>query len=308
MFKKYRSKALSFPRRCLPYLTVILSFLCFNPYDAQAYWTLDADAGVRSSDNVTNGSSAAGKKSDTTGLANLSAGTFYVVGADTSISLGADLKSGTNFNYGGLNKLSTGIFYRVGQRFGLGPEAVRLSVYATGSHDSYVDTSRNSLSYRAGLGLSRWFGEIVKLGVAYEYDKREQLYGKETFCVGAYYCYAGDVWSTAGNSGLLTADFIVTEKDLLTLSYRHRNGDVTSEDVYSPGPTAVAGAYAPDRTFGGLYAYRLSAATDSVSLGVSHEVLRKMSLNFDYTFYNTTAGGGTSYQGNVFNLLLAYSM
>jgi hypothetical protein len=275
--------------------------------DARAYWTLDADVGGRYSDNVTNSSSSAGKKGDSATLAELSAGAFYVVGEYTGIGISANLKGGTNATYGGLNLFSTGLSYRVSQKFGLGPEAIRAVLSLSGSRDSYVDSGRDSNSYRAGLSASRWFGETIRLGIGYEYDKREQLNSKGSFCIGSY-CYNDDIYGVAGNTGILSADVIVTEMDMLAFSYRHRSGDVTSVDAYTPSVLSASSAYAPDKTFGGLYAYRLSAVTDSISVGVSRELLRKMSLNLDYTYYTTGTGGGINYQGNIFNLIVAYSM
>ncbi|MBI3581218.1 MAG: hypothetical protein HY098_03950, partial [Nitrospinae bacterium] len=271
------------------------------------YWTLDADVGERYSDNVTYASSSAGKKGDSATLESVSVGARYVVGEYTGVGIAANFKNGSNAKYGGLNVISSGLSLSVSQKLGLGPEAVRLAVYGSGSHEAYVDTSRDSTSYKTGVSVSRWFGETVKAGIGYEYDKREQLYDKESFCIYGT-CFNGDVYNAAGNSGILNLDFIVTEKDMLGLSYRHRQGDVTSTDVVTPGAVGASKAYAPDRTFGGLYAYRLGAQTNSLSVAWSRELLRKTSLNLNYTYYNAGADGGLNYNGNIFNLVLSYSM
>ncbi len=303
-----RPTEFSFQRmRFTPIFFALLAILGYNAADASAYWTLDANVGERYSDNVTYASSSDGKKGDSTTLEAVSVGARYAVGESTGVGITANFKNGSNAKYGGLNVISSGLSLSVSQKLGLGPEAVRLAVYGSGSHDAYIDTSRDSTSYRAGVSASRWFGERIKLGIGYEYDKREQLYDKESFCIPGY-CYNGDVYDVAGNSGILNVDFVVTEKDTLGLSYRHRQGDVTSSDVYTAGAVGVSKAYAPDRTFGGLYAYRLGAVTDSITVGVNRELLRKMSLDLDYTYYTAGADGGLTYKGNIFNLVVAYSM
>lgn len=285
----------------------LLAIFGYTAADASANWTLDASIGERYSDNVTYASSSDGKKGDSTTLEALSVGARYGVGETTGVGIAANFKNGSNAKYGGLNVISSGLSLSVSQKLGLGPEAVRLAVYGSGSHDAYIDTSRDSTTYRAGFSASRWLGERIKLGIGYEYDKREQLYDKESFCIGVN-CYNGDVYDVAGNSGILNLDFVVTEKDTIGLSYRHRQGDVTSSDVYTPGAVGVSKAYAPDRTFGGLFAYRLGAQTDLISVGWSRELLRKMSLDLNYTYYTAGADGGLTYKGNIFNFNVAYSM
>jgi hypothetical protein len=285
----------------------IASISALNPKSAAAYLTLDADAGERYSDNITNASSSSGKKSDSTTFVDLSAGTFNVIGEYTGLKLALNFREGFNATYGGLNVGSSGLSLGVSQKFGLGPEAVRASLYLSGSRDSFVDRSRDVNSYKAGFNASKWFGETLKFGIGYEYDKRDQLNTTGSFCIGLS-CYNDNVFAVAGNTGILNADLIVTEDDMLSFSYRHRQGDVTSVDAYTPAALGASSAYAADKTFGGLYAYRLAAVTDSISVGVSHELLRKLSLNLDYTYYTTGAGDGIRYEGNLFNFLLAYSM
>lgn len=309
MFKIYSIKNI-FSSATLPACLIVAGFLFFNVRHAEAYVTLDVDAGARYSDNITNASSDAGKKTDVTSWADLSLGTFNVVEEYTGAGLGLDFKGTTSANFGGLNMVSTGLSARVTHKFGLGPEAVRLSVYGTGGREFFNDTTRNSDSFRAGLIASRWFGETFKLSIGYEYDRRLQLNNRGTICYGAYgaTCYSTTVYDVAGNAGILGADVIVTEKDMLEFSYRHRSGDVVSSDFPSSQISGSSAAWAADGSFAGLTAYRLSAVTDSISAGVSHELFRKGSVNLDYTFYSTQAGGGINYRGNLLSLNLAYSM
>jgi hypothetical protein len=257
-------------------------------------------------DNVTNASTSAGKKGDfvTSGL--LSVGTFNMAGEYTGVSLTANFKSDLYSTYTGLNLFSSGLSLKISQKFGLGPEAIRVSVYGAGSYDQYDDADRKSNFYKAGINASRWISETIKIGAGYEYDRRVQAVNEGQACFG-YSCWETNVYDLQGSSGIVNAEIILTESDTATFSYRRRNGEVVSSDIL---PTGVhpSSTYYNDATFKGQVAYRLSASTDVFSAGISHDIFRKTSLNLVYSFHQTLTDAGIAYQGNVLNLVIAYAM
>ncbi|TBR21088.1 MAG: hypothetical protein EPO63_09030 [Candidatus Nitrosotenuis sp.] len=281
--------------------------------NADAYLLLDADAGVRATDNVTNAASPDGKKSDFISSAALSIGAYSQVAEYTGVAATLDIKSAASANYAGINLVSTGFTVSANHKLGLGREALRLNLYGSVSQDRYHDGDRDSYSYKTGMGASRWFGDFLKMGIGYEYDKRTPLNESATSCTYGYYgsscttTYAAEVYGLSGNSLLVNADLLVTEDDTLTLAYRYRSGDVVSSDAPSASILSNSSAHSADKTFAGLYAYRLSGITHSGSVAVSHELLRKLSLNLSYSYYSTTGNGGISYQGNLFNVVFAFS-
>lgn len=300
------------------FLTILILFIGITSGNAAAVetsWIFDASAGISHTDNATNASSPAGKKSDDVSLLLLSGGRYFQIADYTGVAVAVDLKKEFSANYSGLNLIAAGVSFRITHKMGLGPSAIRLNAYTSTSDDEYNDTNRSSVLYKAGISGSRWIDDRVKVGLGYEFDKRVPKNNYVTTCTGAYGAYAGycqphnytDVYDIQGHSGIATAEITLTEKDALILSYRYRSGDVISVDAPTLGVLGASSAVSLDEVFPALIAYRISAVTQTASIGVSREIIRKMSLNVNYSFSTTSGNGGVGYQSNIFNLIAAYS-
>ena len=296
-------------------LAVLILFIGVSAGSAagvETSWILDAAAGISHTDNVNNASSPAGKKSDDVSRLFLSGGSYFQVADYTGISIALDLNKDFSANYSGLNLISAGVSFRLTHKMGLGPSAVRLNAFTSVSEEEFEDKNRNSVSYKAGISGSRWIDDRVKVEVGYEYDKRIPKNDYVNDCAGAYgvYCWPSNysnVYDIQGHSGIATAEMALTEKDTLLLSYRYRSGDTVSVDLPSAAVLAASSAVSLDKAFPALTAYRISAVTQTGSVGISHELIRKMSLNINYSFNTAAGNGGVSYQSNIFNLIAAYS-
>ena len=293
------------------------------PGPAHAAFIMDASAGARNTDNVNN--AATTKKGDTLSTLHLSFGGYTQLADYTGASLTVDLHKETS-GYSGLNLVSSGLSLALTHKVGLGPAAPRLNLYGSASNENYSDDYRDSTSYKIGIFASEWVHERVKVGLGYEFDKRitASSYGI-TFGSGgsggsgdsgngyapkhasSYGTDYANIYDLQGNSGILDVELIITEKDLLFLSYRYRSGDVVSVDSRSLKALNVSSAWSADNTFTGLVAYRLKAVSHIATVEVSHELARKWSLNLGYAFNMTAGDGGNDYQTNRYNLAIAYS-
>lgn len=294
-------------------IIIVVFFLVCNVQHANASRLLDASGEATYSDNATNAATIAGKKSDTVYSTSLAGGRHFQVADYTGLSLMLDAKKEISAGYAGLSLLSYGISFKVSHKAGLGPSALRLNMYGSVSNDDYGDKYRDSLSYRAGVFGSRWVNEEVKLGIGYEYDKRNPLNKYTvTSCTGAYYATCNQysspsVYELQGHTGILNAEVMLTDKDILFISYRYRSGDVVSVDAASNKALSASSASSDDEVFTGLTAYRLPAITHTGSIGISHELARKISLNFNYSFVATMGSGGNDYLKNLFSIVAAFS-
>ncbi len=281
----------------------------------EASWIVNATAGISHTDNVNNASSSAGKRSDEVSLLSLSGGGYFQVADYTGIAFTVDLEKEVSANYTGLSLIAGGVTFRLNHKMGLGPSAVRLNAYTSASDEEYGDSHRNSLSYKAGISGSRWIGERVKAALGYEFDKRTPKNNYVENCASSYGGYGGycqpsnytDVYDIQGHTGIAAAEITLTEKDTLLLSYRYRHGDVISVDVPTLGALSASSAVSGDGVFPTLKAYRISAAAQTGSIGISREIIRKMSLNLNYSFNAAAGNGGLDYRSNVLKLMVAYS-
>lgn len=295
-------------------LAVIILFIGIFPGNApgaETSWIFDANTGISHFDNVNNASSTNGKKSDDVTFLSLSGGSYFQIAGYTGLTVAVDLKNEVSANYSGLSLLAAGISLRISHKMGLGPSAVRLNAYTSASNEEYGDKDRNSILYKTGISGSRWIDDRVKVGLGYEFDKRAPKNNYE-LCTGGYggncqlATYAS-VYDIQGHSGIAFAEVTLTEKDTAFLSYRYRSGDVVSVDLPAQKVLGASSAVSPDGVFPGLTAYRISAVTQTGFIGISRELIRKMSLNLNYSFNVASGKGGVDYQSNVINLIAAYS-
>lgn len=295
-------------------LTILFLILAISPRNAagaEASWILDATAGMGHSDNVNNASSPAGKKSDDNTFLSLIGGGYFQIADYTGVAVAVDLKKEVSANYSGLSFIAAGVSFRLSHKVGLGPSAPRLSAYASVSDEEYGDKDRTSISYKAGISGSRWIDERVKVGLGYEFDKRAPK-NNNADCLAGYggYCQTSNntnVYGIQGHSGIAIAEIALTEKDTLLFSYRYRSGDVVSVDLPTQRALGASAAVSPDEVFPALTAYRISAVTQTGSIGISRELFRKMSLNVNYSFNAAAGKGGVDYQSGIVTLIAAYS-
>lgn len=296
-------------------LVVLILFMGTSPgkaVGAETSWIFDANAGISHFDNVNNASSPSGKKSDDVSFLLLSGGSYFQIAEYTGLAVTVDLKKEVSANYSGLSLVAAGISLRISHKMGLGPSAARLNAYTSVANEEFGDKYRSLVSYKAGIFGSRWIDDRVKVGFGYEFDTRAPKNNYADSCVGAYggYCPPSNytnVYGIQGHSGIATAAVTLTEKDALLFSYRYRSGDVVSVDAPTSRTLGASSAVSPDGVFSGLAGYRISAVTQTCSIGVSRELFRKMSLNLNYSFNAAAGNGGVDYQANIINLIAAYS-
>ncbi|TDJ63704.1 MAG: hypothetical protein E2O37_08130 [Proteobacteria bacterium] len=116
------------------------------------------------------------------------------------------------------------------------------------------------------------------------------------------------VFDTEELSLLQNADYILSRRWTLYLTYDYRDGDIVSTGAPSLRIVGVADEINADDAFGGaaanIFAYRLDAQTDVFTLGTNYRISEKHSLDISGRWIDSSADDGISYDRQ--QLSLAY--
>jgi hypothetical protein len=204
----------------------------------------------------------------------------------------------------GLSRYTAGGKASFEGQYGVGPTAPRYELNATLQADEYDHSQRDSTVFTSQLIGTKPFTEKISSSLGIEYRNRDSsgsvwdldqvrtfLNGVYTFLPGwsAYGIYSyidGDVWSTAQS--------------------QYCNG-TPATNIY--GLVSVSKAIEPDKAFneafcGKWLAYRLSAHTNTLQLGINKDLGHDMTADFSFQGIKVNAKGDNEYDSRIFQASL----
>ncbi|MHB8473098.1 MAG: hypothetical protein ACYDC8_09700 [Gammaproteobacteria bacterium] len=205
----------------------------------------------------------------------------------------------------GLSRLTAGGQFSLRGQFSPGPIAPSYQVNVTVQDDEYDHTQRDSTVYTAQLIGSKPLTDRITATTGIEYRKRDSsgtvfdLKQQSWFLNGTYALPPG--WTIYGTYNFIYGDVWSTAQT------KFCNGTVAS-DIY---PLIVASsAIEPDDAFNNAFcgrwvAYRLSAHTNTLKIGVSKDIGNDMTLDFSALGVKVYAKGGNDYNTNIFRVGLS---
>jgi Outer membrane protein beta-barrel domain len=287
-------------RRCgLP--AVLLTALAMPAAPARADWTAEAEAGAAYESNIGRGQLDSDIRSDTALTLAASAGTFFMPGDRGGLFLSADLSAASNLHYHGLSHLDLGLSAAYKYKFDVGPEAPWLRARGSVTRLNYQNSVRNGWLYAAGVGAGRRIGERWDLRADYGYERRS---ADENVAVAPE--FSGAAFAQRNRVFSANADYSWSEDTAFLFGYTRRQGDVTPTTQRNFTIFSASTAITADPVFGtDWFAYRLTATTHLVFVGVSRALSPRSSLNFGFERQVSHAEGGNDYTNNLSRISFA---
>jgi hypothetical protein len=271
---------------------------------ASAFWFIDGDVNFVYETNVGLAQTARDVKSDGAFSVAASPGIGLPVGDSHLFSLAADLGGSAYVEQPGLSNVTPGATTAYRTKFGLGPYAPWLRLFASGARLHYDDPVRNGWRYRLGLGGGMRFGE--RWNVRLDYFFEERFADHEQRAAAAL---PGDVFDTVAHTYGVRVDFVFNEVLTLFSGYAVRDGDVVSTTRRNPEIFQASDAVTPDPAFGrDFFAYRVDAIVHMLTFGLSFAVTPHASLNFSYERHLGLGRNGMDYENDIFRagILVSY--
>jgi hypothetical protein len=270
---------------------------------AGASWIFDAEVGVVHETNVGLAQKASDVKSDSALSTAVSTGLAMPLGDSHLASVTADVFGNGHVELPGLSNLGVGATTALRSKFGLGPAAPWLRVWASGARLEYDDPVRDGWRYRLGAGVGKRFGERWDLRLDYIFEDRTADHAKR-----AARTLPGDVFDTTSHTYAGRVDFLYNDTLSLFAGYAWREGDVVSTTRRNAEIFAGSTALTPDRPFGpDFFAYKIDATVHILSFGLSFALSDRSSLNFGYERQIGLGKNGLDYYNDVFRAGVLFS-
>lgn len=274
----------------------------------RADWGADASITTVYNNNVNNALEVRDRRHDLTTTVGLNVGYFAQLTTNTSASVRGLLEQNFSAHYSGLYNTGIGLRAQLRHKFALGSGSPWLSGSLQAIHRDYHDQLRSGWRYDAGLNYGQPLSERVLMGASIRYDSfvadRTSPPVVPGFATNAY-----DIsgWSLGGNG-----TFLITPADRISLGYTLRDGTVVASTPPDFTWFGISRAILPDPVFSSeslFVAYRTNAKTDIVSLNWSHELDRRLSFNFGYSFYRSRIEANFgNYYSSLFSANIGYSL
>jgi hypothetical protein len=232
-----------------------------------------------------------------------SQGLFAQINDSDSMTLTGDVKGQAFRRFTGMNNLSLGASLGYRKKIGTGPTAPWLAASVSAARLKFQNEVRDGWQYAAAIRAGRRFDEHWDFSAEYRFEKRtgDNLPPEVPGISGA-------VFDLRGHSLGLNAGYAWNDKTQLSATYSYRRGDVVSTSQPGPGIFSVSSAIAEDPVFGeGMYAYRLRAATQLVSLRLSQAISGSSSINLGLQRQFSYGDGGNNYFKTLVDLNYTYS-
>lgn len=295
----------------------VLSLTVFFPLmPVQAQWFGQAGASYEFNNNLPNAQLDRDIKSDSFFRANLSAGQYFQLADYTGLSVSADVGGSHYLRFNDLNNVSYGGTTTLRQKFGLGELAPWLSVSGSAAHYDFEHAPRSGWRYNAAMTVGKRLSERWEVQVGYRYEARrsDQVFNIPGLTTAVLHpqegasAIPGDAFNTDAHSVSLTGLFSVTDRLTAHASYTRREGGITATTLRNLEVFAASESIAVDSAFGNKrYAYRIEAATNLYSAGLSWALNRHSSVNVSYEWIDSSAGQGIAYNSHLAHLNLLYN-
>lgn len=280
------------------------------PLAVSADWIADGGLRMAFNDNLNFAFMAADKKSDFAFTTSASAGQYWQLSDSTSLSVASEFNGNVYTQYDGLNNYSLGAAMALKRKLGLGAYAPWLRLSASASHADYQSAIRSSWFYKGFLTVGKRFDEKWDLRLEYGYLRRLPDNTSPAFNYDNHF-FSTAVFDQASHGITLSGVYSYDNTLAFTGSYTFRTGDVFSTASSLTNGIAVdaddAKAVVPDDVFGqNQVAYKLSAITQSFTLGLSRAIGTDTSINLDYGHSWANAANGQTYHVNTVELVFLH--
>ena len=284
---------------------VLALVLLFCRTAGGAEWGFDAAIGIDHSDNVSNATETADRKSDGDATASVSVVLHEPLGDYTGLGLSLIAESVDYFRYSGLDNFAAGARAQLLHKFGLGADAPRAAFSLRALHRDYHYDFRDGWQYDAGLIVARRIGERWNVSGNVLYDK----YAADNLQPAVLPGVSSAAYDVAGWTFGVHAAFLLTGVDRLSFSYSRRHGSVTAMTPPDLELLEYSDAVARDPVFSGnTIAYRIKADSDTLSANWSHAIGRHSSVNIGHAYRRTQGDEELdAYTANMINLGISYS-
>jgi hypothetical protein len=269
---------------------------------AHAEWLVDVDTGAIYDSNVNRAYERADIRADAALTLDAAAGWFQALSGADGLTLSADARGELYGRFHGLNMLGVAGTVEYRHKFGLGYAAPWVTLSATGAHDDYRGSIRDSDRVELVAELGQRFTADFDAAFGTTYGRR---YAQND--VPVVPGISGAVFDLRGLDAHVRADYAITDRLQLGAALAVRRGDVAPTTRPDLEIFRVSAAIAPDPTFGpGFFAYRLRGTTDTARISASWALDERSSFNLAYADERTDAAGGIVYRSHTANAVFAW--
>ena len=279
-----------------------LGLMCVAlPLNAQAQWTLDAEAARIYDNNLSRAQKESDITRDRAWTAKAALGRIFSFD-NWDTSLRGEARGARQDHYSGLDHVALGVGAGARRKLGLGLTAPWLAADATLLRERYDENVRDGDRALASLTLGKRFDERLDTSISASYDRRHQAHDLPTGSL------SGRPFSVQGRSLVLRGSFALTDQALVFAAAGWRQGDVTSSTRRNSQIFRESAAIANDPAFGpDFIAYRLTGArSEWYSLGLSWALGRQASINASVLTDRVKPHGDLRYRGDVYSVALVY--
>lgn len=194
----------------------------------------------------------------------------------------------------GMNRAAAGFALGYSHKFGLGPQAPRVSFRSQFLYQHFEGSLRRGLSQSWSLNLSRWLSENVLLSGSWSWSDRAAPLQRALRVNPAF---EADVFEQDQQQWSLQTDYLLSNGHALTLSTSFMEGDVAASARPGTPLRQIATAIARDNGIDRNYlAYRVSARTRSAGLQWSIPLTDDSSMSLGSERRLARADAGVRYQ------------
>jgi hypothetical protein len=276
--------------------------LNFLPNRALADWAVTTQARLSYDENVGDAQSSDDIVADS--IVSATASVYQLLPLDDrySLTILGNLDGELFHRLNGLSNASLGGGLLLRRRWGLGALAPWARLGLQAARTDYRDDYRNGWLYRGTLEAGRRVAERWNLRAQYAWERRTaQTQPQEVAGI------SGDAFSTSSNSLTAAIEFSLSESTYLDLGLAARHGDVVSTTLDHYNQLSASRAIAADPAFGGIaYAYKLTATTLGVNLGIKYAPIAHGLLGFEFRRSEARADGGNYYLKSLLALTWDY--
>jgi hypothetical protein len=276
--------------------------LSFIPQTAFGDWTTTVQARERYDDNVGDAQSSDDIVSDFIVSADASVFQLFPLGDRYAVTVAGNLGGESYHRLDGLSNAYLGGAVALRRRWGLGAFApwVRLGVQEIRS--DYRDDYRNGWLTRASLAVGKRCDDRWNIHGEYAWERRTAATQPQEVPG-----ISGDVFSQRSNNLSASVEYAWLENTYLTLGAVGRHGDVVSTTLDHYDQLSASRAIAADPAFGSIaYAYKLTATTWGVNVGIKFAPITHGMLGLELQRLDAHADGGNNYVKSVLALTWDY--
>ena len=258
---------------------------------------------LRFDDNITRAQLERDIKSDMALVVSAATGTGYRLTDNSKLALTLALSGSAYRRYNGLDNLNAGLELAYRWKPGLGPYVPEFHLSGAATRLEYSDAARDGWLYAGEIGIAKRLSDRAGLRLAYQVEQRK------SDSVGARLAglppqIGADVFDLTSRNLSLGGDYSLSPDYVLTAGYTLRDGDIVSTTLRNFPVFLASSAIAADPVFGpARYAYKMTALTRGLSLGLSRVIGGQASVTLGYEHLSSRADGGIDYQSNLIHAI-----